>query len=595
MASLLQNPDDNNTDVASGSGSTTTPTSGASPSTSATPKAPAGSGNQNDIQAITAANQGVDFSPLLNTVQGQGTAARNALTGATNTFNTNLGTFNPFGTSDQATLTSVLNNQSPLATGQALLNQKYTGPTSANNNLYDPLINTYATSAGETQNPAGISTLLGSTMPGLTPGERNYDALVFGASPSYQTQSRGLVNDANALQTMGTNQTGAETTGISGRQAAIPAFNQAASGFVQSQADSINSALNNQMAAANTSDNALQNYIPQLASGAINFNSLPTSDFGFDPNQYGPTDYKSLVGGPFDQLVDPRQYLAYQQGQLPTRGNVATPQQVMQYNNAQNLLQGFDSLTGAPRTAAQLNLNQSALQKALQDAQAARDAADNAWLLAHQPPPVQQVQAPGAPPMLNNGNDIGHGSEVAGGGGGQGMDMSAGDQNADTGGPDTSSGTADGPDTGGNSSQDGPDTGGNSSAESDSSDADAGFAKGGLVKSSLKAPRVYPIPPSTSPTQMPPAQQTQALPNTSNIPVQAMMAMGGYIPPTAGPPGRDTVPVRVNNGEFVTKTPAVRDIGVSNMAALNAIDSRSPAKQASVRNALHAALSKAAR
>ena len=65
-------------------------------------------------------------------------------------------------------------------------------------------------------------------------------------------------------------------------------------------------------------------------------------------------------------------------------------------------------------------------------------------------------------------------------------------------------------------------------------------------------------------------------------------ARGGLI--GGGPPGRDTVPVHLSNGEFVVRRQSVAALGVKHLAALNEMHKMPAAKQARIRNALQGVL-----
>lgn len=475
MANVLQDGDDLNSTTA---GSTGTPTTvNASASGGTTSLSPTGSTSampKVSQQQIGQLNQGFDFSPLMDTVKQQGTAAKNAIDTAQNNFTTALGDKPVFGADQQNTLNQVLGGQQPLSTGQSLLNKQYNGPSAINPSSYNPLIQKYSTSANELGSDSGFSTLEGSLAPRLTPGERSFDATVFGLNPKYQQATRDTINDANTLMGQGNQAVVDSQNAITQRQNDINAFNQAAQGYVASQRDAINQALSNQMQAANQYDLGVQNELAALRNGTLNLNQIGRNDLTFDPNAFQPQTFQSAMqtvpasvpnlgssggwsmrpfqtapfsdgsteqvitdpagntfyqaydrngnivatydaaGNPvqgidldvlnsmataskapvtgsagFNETVNPNQFLTYNMGQLPTRENVATQDQVTRYNNAEALL-GLTDLLGAaqPRQNASLGIDSAALQQALAKAQSDRNAADAAWLAANTPAPV---------------------------------------------------------------------------------------------------------------------------------------------------------------------------------------------------------------
>lgn len=534
--------------------------------------------NQDDTAAITGLNQNVDFSPLVNYVGNQGTQATNAINSANTNFQNTLGAgLGTFGQTQQSALDAAINGTSPLSSGQALLNNTYSGPTSFDQTGYTPLVNQYQTSANETGNTAGINTLLQQLNPSLTAGEQNFDALNYSQNPAFQTASQNLVNDANNVSNNGAMAGTNALSSIAQRQADINTFNQAGTGYVQNQNDALIQALNNQMQQAGQTDSATQAEMNALQQGG-NISGYGTSNLNFNPANYQAQNIASQVGGNFTPVnINPYQYLQYNAGQLPTQSDVATQAQASQYNNEQSLLNEFGQLTSTPRTAASLGINNSAFQQALLQAEQQRNASDLAWELAHQP--AAAATAAAAAPDLNNGT-AGSGTEGAG----------AGDSGGDAGG-----------DGGAGDGGSGGDGGGSSG------DGSGGFHKGGLIgapKSSLNYanPKKNNLAQIQSPVGiMPPQQQANLISSQGATLAPATNVTqtlgtgyqnGGFIPPGTSPNPRirDDIPARVDDGEFVLRRPSVNAVGTSNMMQLNHINEMSPARQQMVRQALHTAL-----
>jgi hypothetical protein len=527
---------------------------------------PVTSSPQEDTQKAVSLNQNLDFSPLLNTIQSQGTTARNAVGYENNQFNTRLGTTPTFGTDQQNLLSSVLQGSTPLDQGTNLLNttSKVDGIANAN---YDPLVSQYSTNAGLTGDSNGISTLLSNLQPQLTPGDRAYDAMIYSQNPFYQQQSRNLISDAADVTGLAGTTTTNASNALTQRATDVNAFNTAGNAYVTSQRDAINNALNSQMTTAQQNEINLQNALAGLRNGSLNTSDISRGQLAFDPASYTPQDVKGVYDTTFDRVIDPRQYLSYQSGMLPTRGNMATADQATQYNNAEQLLNDTDRLTTGPYTGGTLNINQSALYEALRQAQSARDAADAAWLYAHTPAPVPATTGGGG--VYTENNTGGHEGEAGGGGDAGAGGMGGGDE-AGGGGEEAGGAEAGGDNGMGAESQGGAnEAGGEAEAGgAEGAEGEGGAATGGLIK----AGRVFPS------GRMPKGLQK-----------------GGYIPKNAGPPGKDTLHnIALNNGEFVVKAPSVVAIGPTNMAGLNKVASLPAAREAAVRNALHQALTRAA-
>lgn len=565
MAALLNQDDqDANTNTAGGAsgavavaGSTSTPASGSVAAPTAPPSATnRTTSNQQDQNQIVGLNQGFNFSPLLDTVRTQGTSARNAVNAASANFTNSLGPTPTFGSSQQNTLSSVINGTDPtLADGSSILNYNPAVAPGINNSGYDPLVSNYQNSANGLSTQSGLSALLSSQRPDLTPGDVNFDTMTYWGNPNFQNQSQGIVNDANNLGNLATGTTTNAANALSKRATDVTAFDQAGKGFVNSQLQSINAAIAAQQGTANQYDQNVASAYQNLKT-AGSLSSAPASIYNFDPSAYAPQVFAAQqAGNPFAEGVSPNAYLTYNQGQLPTTSNTATPQQVAQFNNIEQLLQNpSNQMIGSTRTAPSIGIDNAAWQAALAKALSDRDASDAAWLAAHQPPPpppppviqpVQQQQRtiPGGSGPVGS---VGIGSVGPGSGSGSG-------------GGDGGSGSSGGGDGGGVGAGSGSGSGGGGGSG-------GGERKGGFVK-------VFPRP---------------------NVPVARRdYEAGGPVPLNAGPAGIDTVPTNVNNGEYVINQPSTNVIGGQNLSGLNNLNTVSPARQHAVNAALHAALAKA--
>jgi hypothetical protein len=598
MASVLNPNTDDENQQAQGTVNTTTsaggggagPTAGTT-GTTGTPvaQAPAGvspqTATQNDVAKITAANQNIDWSPLVNYVAAEGTNAGNAINTANTNFNNTLGTFSGFDQNAQNQLASVLKGSTPLSTGQSMLTNSYT-PTPINNASYDPLTQQYFTDATSLTNSSGIQNLLGTMHPEMTPGQRAYDATIYGGNAGYNAAANAQLANAQNLLNYGNSITTNSRNATAQRANDVNAFNTAAQGYVTSQRDAVNNAIQGQIFDANNYDKSIQQEMLALQQGRDTWANAPTADFAFDRNLYAPRQFVSQYGPDvFNQTVDPALYLKYLAGQNPTRENVTSQDQATQFNNAEALLNGFDHVTpGVPRMAASLGIDANAWQAALAQMQANEDAADAAWIAAHTPQPAQIVQAPPPPPQ-----DLSWGS--GGGEGPSGGDASSGDSGADA---------ASGGD----------------------------YFKGGVVRRN-PGPRMsnplnklqgtrpanQPLGPAATPSPLAnnpalqaalekqmagsaptlgPAVATPAVPATLPSTPTLGYTKGGYIPVGTGNPGiRDDIPARVDDGEFVVRRPSVNAVGENNLVALNKMNAMPPAKQQLVRSALQAALARA--
>lgn len=555
MASLLQpaDPTDPNNTVSTSTSSGSS--AGASPSINSAiiptaPAAQAAPNPQQDTQQAINLNSGFNFQPLLDFVGNDGTAARNTINSTNSQFQSGLGTFNPFGTQDQTKLNSVLDGTDPnLTDGTSLLSRTST-PSPINNAAYDPLVSRYQTDAANTATPTGLSALLGTARPDLTPGEMNFDALTYGANPSYQTSSRNLVNDSNAVAGLAGTTTGNANTAVTQRGTDVNAFNTAAKGYVQNQLNGINDAINLNVGKNAVGDAGVSNELNNLRSGGQPLNGA-APNLSFDPtqSQFQPQDIKGQDDPNFDEKVDPLKFLLLNPGDVATRENTVTADLATRFNNANKLLNTSQQITpGSARKNANIGFDSNAFQAALNQANLDRAQADALWRLNHQPAPAPVAETPIPVPLFQAG--------IGADGSDSDSDGEGGDSTSAGGSSDDEGGNASGPS--GESSDGGPGEGEGGSGGG--SDGDGEF-KGGFIKRFPQA----------------------------NVPVARKgYQQGGKVPDNAGPNIRDSVPTNVNNGEFVLRQPSVNVLGAQNLTALNAANNLPPDRQA----ALHAALSK---
>ena len=343
----------------------------------------------NQIASLNSSNN--NFQPLLDYVQNVGTNAKGAVNDANSNFTNSIIGTPTFGQDQQNQLSSVISGQSPLSTGQSLLDTQAGTYTPIDNNSYDPLVSQYQTDANNTTTGSGIGTLLAGLNPQETQGDLAYDEAAYTANPNYQTQSQGLVSDANNLQAQAaadTNTSNTEGTTLANQAAA---FNQAAKQYVQQQQMGLNQQLiQEQQQAADANINVLNEY-NALRNGTGSLSSIPAQYLNFNPAQYAPVNVASQNGSGFNQSVLANPYLTLNQGAPVTVDNVATPDQITQYNNMLSLLGGNDinapvggQLTATPYQASNIGINQKAFQAALAQTQAARNNVDAGWL-AQQP------------------------------------------------------------------------------------------------------------------------------------------------------------------------------------------------------------------
>lgn len=574
----LQNPLDDptttgttNTDTAGGSGSNTTGATGAG--ATGNPVAPSvapDSPNVQDASKIGSLNQSFNFSPLLDTVRGEGTSARNAIDTANTGFNTGLGAQPIFGAAQQNTLSKVIDGTDTNQTdGTNILNYNPT-TTGINNASYDPLVNQYQTDSRETNNQTGLTNLIGGLRPDLTPGELNYDSTAYGQNPNFKTQSQGIIDDSNNVFNLGAGTTSNAANALTKRATDIGTFQQAGKDFINGKISGINNDLDAEIIKENAVDHTTGMDFSNFKSGVTTPTGINHAELSFDPtawlpkqtveSQYNPPDNANMVWkkdpitgqttatltdpntstpvtwsvdangntvptigpttgglpfaaqqGVYRQSIDPGQYMSLTNGTAATRQNVATADQIKSYNNAQALLGNSDRLGAntAARPTSQINFDRAGFMNALAKMQNDRDAANTNFLAQH--------------PDVN---------------------------------PDST------------------------------------------------APTTEPIPPAV----VDPAAEAQALRDRQAVPSlsgdgggmheggfvkRRNYDLGGQVPQNAGPSGVDTVPTNLNNGEFVLKTPSAGLIGQQDLTGLNQLNTSTPQQQSAVKNALHTALTRA--
>lgn len=449
MASILDPLVDDSTksastDTSTAQGAGASPTAGstagtvpgatntATPSTSTTD--PQGAATQAQQQ-----NQGFDFSPLTQMIQGQGTTARNAIGSANDTFQTGLGAAPAFGAQQQGVLDSALTGTGDLTGAQNLLSSKAPTITPINNGSYDPLVSQYQQTAQQAGNQNGLAALLGQWNPSLTPGERNYDSSTMLGNRNYQNAAKALNTDAGAVGDYASNTTNAATAAIPQRANDFAAFDLAGKNYVNAKLQGINSNIAGSVNTANAADANVGNDLKNFQAGTKPFNNTagelsfdPTLwmgpqavTSGYNPNANAAVDANSVPLSPtplFDQTIDPSQWLSLTPGAAATAANSATPDEIAQYNRAQQLLGQTDRMTASPtaRQGATIGYNNAAFMAALKNAMAQRDTADQAWATAHPVPAA--ATGPNAQMVvdLGGGSGDGAGAGADGGGGGDG-------------------------------------------------------------------------------------------------------------------------------------------------------------------------------
>jgi hypothetical protein len=642
MATALQQ-DDESQPTTSGASGTVSTTSGAGGQAAAsagngpaaTPSPSTGSRNTQAINdQIASLNSGADSSQFSSFLNNQGSAAQNAVNTAASNFTSSLGAKPTFGASDQATINAAINGTGAFQTAHDLLNKTYTGPTAIDRSQYDPQTQAFQQAALNLRNATGQNALESQIAPGTTQGDRNFDWLVYGGNKGntgYQNMAKAQQANANTVAQSG-DQAAANASGqVAQRQQDIAAFNTAAKGYVTDQMNNLSNLLNteaNQFNAANAA--AAQNYQNFLkANPAQTFTAsqqlpsgyaLPGGSEMIDPaNQVFQVNAPIMTLPSTSTTVDPRQYASYTPGSTATAQNIATQDQVNQYNVMQALLDQFSYMNapGTAPTAASFNVNQAALSQALANAAAQQNqtlTTDQA--LAKGAEPYNEIIYPELAAMYG---DTGAQAMIANnpGSGVQNADgtwyVPSADQLAAIPVPATAAGASDIP---------------------PAATSEGGMARGGVVRprspGALKpgpvpnplnsmggkglGPQPQIAPPASIPGMPPSGLQDNAsvlnpigqvgyrsggkiLPGANTpMTLRPNYQGGGGVPMSAGLPGvTDSVPANLNAGEFVIRRPSAAAAGQQNLDGLNALANAPAAKQAMVRDALHAALSKAAR
>ena len=275
--------------------------------TNPTAAAPNAGGSFGNISQYVAANQG-QAQNLANTVtnpinqqyqtlQGQNTSV---LGGIQN--NVNAG----YTAQDQNLLAqeaanpvSFANNSSNVSSFQKQLNDQYTGPQSAEadtgfQNQQAAVNNAISTGQTETQTPAGQSQLLQNVEQNPNQSVTSLNQAILSNDTNAQGQVTNAFNNFGNLSTQLTNGANAIDTSIAANTANAQAANSAANQQINDQFNGINTAVNNQLGAANTQN---QNYVNNYNNAVAAFAS-PASLAGLTP------DLSSQLGLTPQQVMD---------------------------------------------------------------------------------------------------------------------------------------------------------------------------------------------------------------------------------------------------------------------------------------------------
>lgn len=664
--------------TASGAGSQSSVSGGGTPAGASSATTP---NTQTDNDRIASLNQGADFTPFSSFLNQEGSNTKGAVSKASSDFTNTLGTFNPFGASDQSTINDFIQSggQDKYATAHNLLNQSYSGPTAIDRSQFDPQIQQYQQDALGLTNQPGMNAIEGRFAPQTTQGERNFDWQVYSHSPGFKGMQQNTQNDANRTAQSGDQAAQNALNQVSQRKSDISAFDTAAKGYVQSQQANLNNLLDTQVNQANAADAAAKSqYDAFVGKGQQSFDvgkqTLPTGWYVPGSESYQWSNEPDKVGmiyardapqntSPysFQETVDPNAYASYTPASAAaTRENVSTQAQVDQYNRMQDLLDQYDYMNApTTRTAASANIDQAAFAQALSQAQADAAAAQGGnanWvqqmMSSGQAQPWNQIMKPVYETMYGDMGDSLLASDPSRGV----FDPSTGNFTLPQ--PTYSNGVWTAPSVTpaaaapgvpgmpasyynpygwgeGGGVGGGADHAGGEQAEAaggGSNDLGGMYAKGGVVRprpaGALKpgpAPNPLlqmgksgagaPMPQIANQPGLPPsgAQDNASIlnpigqvgyarggriPPLQDTPValRPNYMAGGGVPSDAGLPGvTDSVPANLNAGEFVVRRPSAHAVGQQNLSGLNALASQPLAKQDMVRNALHAALSKAAR
>ena len=341
--------------------------------TNPTAAAPNAGGSFGSLNQYVAANQG-QAQNLANTVtnpinqqyqtlQGQNTST---LGGIQNNVNQGYTAADPnLLAQEAANPVSFANNSSNVSSFQKQLNDQYTGPQSAESdtgfqNQQAAVNNAISTGQTETQTPSGQSQLLQNVEQNPNQSVTSLNQAILSNDTNAQGQVTNAFNNFGNLSTQLTNGANAIDTSIAANTANAQAANSAANQQINDQFNGLNTAVNNQLGAANTANTNYVNQYNQLVGDLSNGNVSGTaaSELGLTPDQLNQinaaentanTSYYETAPNfgamSANQTVNLDPYLT--QGNAPSVVNanqVATPQQFQQ-------LQALLALNGGNNTS----------------------------------------------------------------------------------------------------------------------------------------------------------------------------------------------------------------------------------------------------
>lgn len=252
--------------------------------------------NAPDPTKIAQANQGYDFSNLLNPYKETVLKAQNSVNSAWNTFNSGIGNDDPWDNTETDALNSAINGQNWDA-GKSVLNRQYNGPTTFSGDWQNDVNGLNSVTGFDGDNVNSIANMMKQTNPNLTAGQSRFDALLAQGSDSFKnalssvkTQAQNTISDANSKQTQANEL-------IKNRQTQAQTVRNNARDYLSNQS----SALTNQI------QNALQTAQNQYATPV----KKSWEDYGIDSsllNTYRRNGFDVDNAAKIDYGVAPNQY-----------------------------------------------------------------------------------------------------------------------------------------------------------------------------------------------------------------------------------------------------------------------------------------------
>jgi hypothetical protein len=325
-----------------------------------------------DFNQVLGQNQNPNTNWLSTQLTNQGNSLNSAIDNSKNQFMSSAQNgFMPWQKA-QGIVDNYYNGNGSLGDAQNAYNAKYTGPNALDASPWATGLNTFGQNIQNTTNQNGINSLESQFMPGLTNGERSFDSNIYSQNPAFGDVRNSLMSLFGQVNQNGEDAKKYATDTANSYNSQEDDVRKNAHNYIGNLQNGLGNTFSSQLNAAQANDSNLANMFANNKSqneivdlSPIFQQALSTYESGFSPTQRGTFDQLAQSLNPGQQTLNKGSFWKLNQGDAPTFGNTATPQQVDQWNRLNALAQNQNNLTWSQRNAPTMNFNNDAYTAAL--------------------------------------------------------------------------------------------------------------------------------------------------------------------------------------------------------------------------------------